>query len=77
MPLLALRAIQSGARLPDQGPTAREVAGLPKFAEKSVNAIAQAGEIQTFKSLWRVNRNEFDQWLDEQPRGGDGGSRGE
>lgn len=63
--------------MPDQVPTAREVAALPKLAEKIANAMAQAGEIPTLKSQWRANRTEFDQWIDEEPCFGAGGDRDE
>ena len=55
------------------------VAALLKLAEKTVYAMAQAGEIPAFKirGQWRIKRTELDQWIDAQPRGGDGGSRDE
>lgn len=79
MPLLALRATKPGARMPDEVLTIKEVAALLKLAEKTVYAMAQAGEIPAFKirGQWRIRRTEFDQWIDAQPRGGDGGGRGE
>jgi excisionase family DNA binding protein len=55
------------------------VTALLKLAEKTVYAMAQAGEIPAFKirGQWRIRRTELDQWIDAQPRGGDGGDRGE
>jgi hypothetical protein len=61
--------------MPDQVPT--KVSALPELAEETVNATAQTGEIQTFKSQGRLIRTELDQWLDEQQCGGAGGDRGE
>lgn len=42
-------------------------------------AMAQAGQIPAFKihGQWRIKRTELDQWIDAQPRGGDGGGHGE
>ena len=79
MPPLALRATQPGARMPDEVLTIKEVAALLKLAEKTVYAMAQAGEIPAFKirGQWRIRRTELDQWIDAQPRGGDGGGPGE
>lgn len=79
MPPLALRATQPGARMPDEVLTIKEVAALLKLAEKTVYAMAQAGEIPAFKirGQWRIKRTELDQWLDAQPRGGDGGRDGD
>ena len=56
--------------------TIKEVAALLKLAEKTVYAMAQAGEIPAFKirGQWRIRRAELDQWIDAQPRGGE--SRG-
>ena len=79
MPPLALRVTQPGARMPDEVLTIRKVAVLLKLAEKTVHAMAQTGEIPAFKirGQRRIKRTELDQWIDAQPRGGDGGSRGE
>jgi excisionase family DNA binding protein len=65
--------------MPDEVLTIKEVAALLKLAEKTVYAMAQAGEISAFKSWgqWRIKRAELDTWIDAQPRGGDGGGRGE
>jgi excisionase family DNA binding protein len=62
--------------MPDEVLTIRNVAALLKLAEKTVYAMAQAGEIPAFKirGQWRIRRAELDQWIDAQPRGG--GSRG-
>jgi CRISPR-associated endonuclease/helicase Cas3 len=60
--------------MPDEVLTIKEVAALLKLAEKTVYAMAQAGEIPAFKirGQWRIRRTELDQWIDAQPRGGDG-----
>jgi hypothetical protein len=41
--------------------------------------MAQAGKIPAFKirGQWRIKRTELDQWIDAQPRGGDGGRDGD
>ena len=41
--------------------------------------LAQADAIPAFKIRvqWHVKRTEIDPWIDAQPRGGDGGGRGE
>jgi excisionase family DNA binding protein len=62
--------------MPDEVLTIKEVAVLLKLAEKTVFAMAQAGEIPAFK-IRGIKRTELDQWIDAQPRGGDGGGRGE
>lgn len=56
----------------DEVLTIKEVAALLKLAEKTVYAMAQAGELPAFKirGQWRIKRSELDHWLDEQPRGG-------
>lgn len=79
MVLLAPVAAHAGARMPNEVPTNREVAALLKLAEKTVCAMAQAGEIPSFniRGQWRIKRTELDAWTDAQPRGGDGGGRGE
>jgi len=65
--------------MPDEVLTIKEVAALLKLAEKTVYAMAQAGEIPAFKirGQWRIKRTELDTWIDAQPRGGDGGGHGE
>lgn len=52
--------------------TIKDVAALLKLAEKTVYAMAAAGEIPAFKirGQWRIKRTEFEQWIDAQPRGG-------
>ncbi len=57
--------------MPDEVLTIKEVAALLKLAEKTVYAMANAGEIPAFKirGQWRIKRTELDQWLDAQPRG--------
>jgi excisionase family DNA binding protein len=61
--------------MPDEVLTIKEVAALLKLAEKTVYAMAQAGEIPAFKirGQWRIKRTELDQWIDSRPRGGDSG----
>lgn len=62
--------------MPDEVLTIKEVAGLLKLAEKTVYAMANAGELPAFKirAQWRIRRTELERWMDEQPRGGgDGG----
>jgi excisionase family DNA binding protein len=65
--------------MPDEVLTIKEVAALLKLAEKTVYAMAQAGEIPAFKirGQWRIKRTELDQWIDAQPRGRDGGRDGD
>jgi excisionase family DNA binding protein len=65
--------------MPDEVLTIKEVAAMFKLAEKTVYAMAQAGEIPAFKirGQWRIKRTELDQWIDAQPRGGDGRRDGE
>ena len=55
----------------DEVLTIKEVAALLKLAEKTVYAMANAGELPAFKirGQWRIKRTELDRWLDEQPRG--------
>lgn len=57
---------------PDEVLTIREVAALLKLAEKTVYAMANAGELPAFKirGQWRIRRTELERWMDEQPRGG-------
>jgi excisionase family DNA binding protein len=61
--------------MPDEVLTIKEVAALLELAEKTVYARAQAGEIPAFKirGQWHIGRSELDQWIDAQPRGGNGG----
>ncbi len=63
----------------DEVLTIKEVAALLKLAEKTVYAMANAGEIPAFKirGQWRIKRADLDKWLDAQPRGGDGSRHGE
>jgi excisionase family DNA binding protein len=65
--------------MPDEVLTINEVAALLKLAEKTVYAMAQAGESPAFKirGRWRIKRAEFDKWIDAQPRGGEGERDGE
>lgn len=55
------------------------VAALQKPADKTVHAMGNVGEIPGFKirGQWRIKTAELDQWLDAQPRGGDGGRDGQ
>jgi len=78
MPLLSVSTAHDGALMPDEVLTIKEVAALLKLAEKTVYAMANAGEIPAFKirGQWRIKRAELDQWIDAQPRGGDGGHHG-
>lgn len=57
----------------------KEIATFLQLAEKTVSVMPQAGEISAFKirRQWRIKRTEFDQWIDVQPRGGDGGCDGD
>lgn len=57
----------------DEVLTIKEVAALLKPAEKTVYAMAAAGEIPAFKirGQWRIKRTELEQWIDAQRRGGD------
>jgi excisionase family DNA binding protein len=59
----------------DEVLTIREVAALRKLAEKTVYAMAQAGESPAFKirRQWRIKRTEPDRRIDAQPRGGESG----
>jgi excisionase family DNA binding protein len=61
--------------MPDEVLTLKEVVALLKLAEKTVYAVAAAGEIPAFKirGQWRIKRTELDQWMDARPRGGDSG----
>jgi len=54
--------------------TIKEVAALLKLAEKTVYAMANAGELPAFKirGQWRIKRAKLDRWIDEQPQGGEG-----
>jgi len=57
--------------MPDEVLTIKEVAVLLKLAEKTVYAMANAGEIPAFKirGQWRIMPTELEQWLYAQPRG--------
>lgn len=60
--------------MPDEVLTIKEAA-LLKLAEKTVYAMANAGELPAFKirGQWRIQRRELERWMDEQPRGGGDG----
>jgi excisionase family DNA binding protein len=57
--------------LPDEVLTIKELAVLLKLAEKTVYAMANAGELPAFKirGQWRIRRTELEHWMDEQPKG--------
>ena len=59
--------------MPDEVLTIKDVAALLKLAEKTVYAMANAGELPAFKirGQCRIQRAELDRWLEEQPRGGE------
>lgn len=65
--------------MPDAVLTINEGAALLQLAEKTICPTAQAGESPAFKirGQWRTERTELDQWIGAQPRGGEGGGRGE
>lgn len=76
MPLSPVSSSPCKDPMPDPVLTIKEVAALLKLAEKTVYAMAAAGEIPAFKirGQWRIKRAELDQWIDAQPRsGGSGG----
>lgn len=75
MPPLPLSSDHAGIPMADEVLTIKEVAALLKLAEKTVYAMAQAGEIPAFKirGQWRIKRAELDRWIDAQPRGGESG----
>ena len=54
--------------MPDEVLTIKEVAALLKLAEKTVYAMAQAGEIPAFKirGQWRIRRADLDEWIEDQ-----------
>jgi len=72
MPPVSMETQNDGAAMSDEVLTIKEVAALLKLAEKTVYAMANAGELPAFKirGQWRIKRTELDRWLDEQPRGG-------
>ena len=71
MPPVSTETQNDGAAMSDEVLTIKEVAALLKLAEKTVYAMANAGELPAFKirGQWRIKRTELDRWLDEQPRG--------
>lgn len=75
MPLIPVSFPRARMPMPDEVLTIKEVAVLLKLAEKTVYAMAQAGEIPAFKirGQWRIKRSELDRWIDAQPRGGERG----
>jgi len=54
--------------MPDEVLTIKEGAALLKLAEKTVYAMAAAGEIPAFKirGQWRIKRADLDQWIEGQ-----------
>jgi excisionase family DNA binding protein len=52
----------------DEVLTIKEVAALLKLAEKTVYAMAAAGEIPAFKirGQWRIRRADLDEWIEDQ-----------
>lgn len=75
MPPLPLSSDHAEIPMPDEVLTMKEVAALLKLAEKTVYAMAPAGEISAFKirGQWHIERTELEQWIDAQPRGGESG----
>lgn len=71
MPPVSTETQYDGAAMSDEVLTIKEVAALLKLAEKTVYAMANAGELPAFKirGQWRIKRAELDRWIDEQPRG--------
>lgn len=55
----------------DEVLTIKDVDALLKLAEKTADAIANAGELPAFKmrEQWRIRRNQLERWMDQQPRG--------
>jgi excisionase family DNA binding protein len=51
--------------MPDEVLTIQEVAALPKLADNTVCAMAQAGEIPAVETRgWRrIKRTDLDQWI--------------
>lgn len=50
--------------------TIKEIAATLKLAEKTVYAMAQAGELPVFKvrGQWRMRKDDFDRWMDDQAK---------
>lgn len=71
MPSRTSSRARATARILDEVLTIKEVAALLKLAEKTVYAMANAGELPAFKirGQWRIRRTELERWMDEQPRG--------
>ena len=71
MPSVSAKTRNDDAAMSDEVLTIKEVAALLKLAEKTVYAMANAGELPAFKirGQWRIKRAELNRWLDEQPRG--------
>jgi excisionase family DNA binding protein len=57
---------------PDEVLKLKEVAALLRLAEKTVYAMANAGELPAFKirGQGRIRRADLERWMDDQPRGG-------
>jgi excisionase family DNA binding protein len=58
-------------RLTDEVLTVQEVAIFLKFADKTVYAMAQSGELPAFKvrGQWRMRRADFEAWMERQAKG--------
>lgn len=58
--------------MPDEGPDHQ--GGRRAARARGEDRLRQAGQIPAFKirGQWRIKRTELDQWIDAQPRGGDG-----
>jgi excisionase family DNA binding protein len=74
MPSRPTRQVRGSDPTPDEVLTIKEVAALLKLAEKTVYAMANAGELPAFKirGQWRIRRTNLERWMDDQPRGGRG-----
>jgi len=74
MPPVPTETQNDGAAMSEEVLTIKEVAALLKLAEKTVYAMANAGELPAFKirGQWRIKRAKLDRWIDEQPQGGEG-----
>jgi len=54
----------------DEVLTIKDVAKILKLAEKTVYAMANEGELPTFKvrGQWRIRKIDFDRWMEEQAK---------
>ena len=71
MPALSALDARPWSPMPNEVLTIKEVAALLKLADKTVYAMANAGEMPAFRirGQWRIRRAELETWLDAQPRG--------